>query len=161
MRTRKCQKKYKGCGQTKPLDQFAPYRARKKDGTPSSGFRHICLDCYRKYHRERWHNVTRHQPETMARHQMAKLQRIARNKAWLAAYFKQRQCVDCGERDLRVLEFDHRDPSDKFRGVSELLLKGHALKTLQAEIEKCDVICANCHRKRTATQQAWWVLDHV
>jgi hypothetical protein len=63
--------------------------------------------------------------------------------------------VACGEADPVVLEFDHRDPAEKAERVSRLVSIGCSLARLRAEIEKCDVRCANCHRRRTAQQQAW------
>jgi hypothetical protein len=57
-----------------------------------------------------------------------------------------RRCQRCGEPEPACLEFHHRDPAEKKRTVSELISYGHALETVRAEIEKCDVLCANCHR---------------
>jgi hypothetical protein len=55
-------------------------------------------------------------------------------------------CVDCGEHDPVVLDFDHRH--DKRGSVAALAYHcGEA--TLDREIAKCDVRCANCHRMRT------------
>ena len=56
-----------------------------------------------------------------------------------------RGCLRCGERDPRCLDFHHRDHTSKVAEVSRLI--GHKPATLDAEIAKCDVICANCHRK--------------
>jgi hypothetical protein len=71
--------------------------------------------------------------------------------------------MDCGEMDLVVLELDHREPADKdermkFRNGGNN--KGLGWTTipwdvLYAELAKCDVVCANCHRRRTALQQGW------
>jgi hypothetical protein len=58
-----------------------------------------------------------------------------------------RSCVDCGEGDPVVLDFDHR--ADKRGDVSKLAAWGVSIATLQREIAKCDVRCANCHRRRT------------
>lgn len=57
-------------------------------------------------------------------------------------------CIDCGETDKRCLDFHHRDPDTKDRNVSATWLTWGKERIL-AEIAKCDVICANCHRKRT------------
>lgn len=57
-------------------------------------------------------------------------------------------CTDCGIRyPTPVMDFDHRDPSTKRFNLSRSL--NRALKDVLAEIEKCDVVCANCHRLRT------------
>jgi L-lysine 2,3-aminomutase len=61
-------------------------------------------------------------------------------------------CVDCGNRDVRVLEFDHL--RDKRANVSELLARGHSVRALRDEIAKCEVVCRNCHRRRTWRRRA-------
>lgn len=57
-------------------------------------------------------------------------------------------CIDCGEPDIVVLEFDHR--GDKKWAIS--MMGNCSLKKLIFEMGKCDVRCANCHRKKTAKQ---------
>ena len=57
-------------------------------------------------------------------------------------------CVDCGERRLCVLDFDHVGGKDA--SVMVLAHSGYGLARLQSEIAKCEVRCANCHRRRTA-----------
>jgi hypothetical protein len=64
--------------------------------------------------------------------------------------------VDCGEADLRVLDFDHDDPADKRWNIARLLTLTHPWPKILAEIGKCSVRCANCHRRRTADAFAWW-----
>lgn len=62
-------------------------------------------------------------------------------------------CQDCGEVDPVVLEFDHRD--DKIMDVSTMI-GSRSWSVIQAEIAKCDVVCANCHRRRTAKRFGWY-----
>lgn len=70
-------------------------------------------------------------------------------RAWIKEYLKYHSCVDCGNSDLRVLEFDHRDPSQKKFAISRKVSDGVSIETLVKEVAKCDVRCANCHRIRT------------
>ena len=63
-------------------------------------------------------------------------------------------CMDCGEKDVVVLEFDHRDPKEKSGDISSL--RFGSTKQLKEELAKCDVVCANCHRKRTAKMFGSW-----
>jgi hypothetical protein len=67
-------------------------------------------------------------------------------------YLLRHPCIDCGEDDLIVLEFDHRDPSTKRMAVSSLL-RYSSWSLIEAEIAKCDVRCANCHRRKTARER--------
>jgi hypothetical protein len=59
-------------------------------------------------------------------------------------------CKDCGAKDLPLCcyDFHHRDPFTKVFDIADGLSRA-SLKRLQVEVEKCDLICANCHRIRT------------
>lgn len=74
----------------------------------------------------------------------------------LASYLREHPCVDCGETDLRVLEFDHDDPSQKLTEVTKLVATSMPWWRVEAEIAKCTVRCANCHRRRTVEQGGFW-----
>lgn len=67
-------------------------------------------------------------------------------------YLKNHPCISCGEKDILVLQFDHRDPSTKLYNISNLVSYALSELTLKTELDKCDVLCANCHSKRTAYQ---------
>ena len=132
------------CLETKAEDNFRwRYRVR---GIRTSW----CKPCYSAYERDKWKGSSdrRSSSKTM-RHQ-----RRDRNREFVWEYLRTHPCLDCGERDPIVLEFDHRDPSQKAAHVSDLI-KGNSLAVISLEIEKCDVVCANCHRKRTANQFGW------
>lgn len=84
------------------------------------------------------------------------LERKRRQSRWrfIKSYLATIPCHDCGESDPNVLDFHHVKGRKSFnlaRGVSA----GYALKTLVREIEKCQVLCANCHRRHTGKSQGW------
>jgi L-lysine 2,3-aminomutase len=66
---------------------------------------------------------------------------------------KTKSCVDCGETDPVVLDFDHT--GDKVMSIAHMLQKRLSWTTILAEMEKCEVRCANCHRRKTAKQLNW------
>ncbi len=76
-----------------------------------------------------------------------------RNRGYLIAYLRTHPCVDCGESDVALLEFDHQ--RDKLKTVSNLSWASVPVERLKAEIDKCEVRCANCHMRRTAQQFGW------
>jgi 5-methylcytosine-specific restriction endonuclease McrA len=78
---------------------------------------------------------------------------IERNKKFVADYLRDHPCVDCGEDDLVVLDFDHLDPTTKIKEISNLVYNTAGLSTIQVEIAKCEVVCANCHRRRTSKRR--------
>jgi hypothetical protein len=80
----------------------------------------------------------------------------AENREWLIGYLRDHPCVDCGTTDIRVLEFDHLEPGTKVLDVAVLARSGYSLDRVKAEIAKCVVRCANCHRIRTHEQRGWW-----
>lgn len=89
----------------------------------------------------------------------AELARISRvndeNKRRLYVYLSSRPCVDCGKADIRILEFDHVR-GKKIGNISRMLGEGCSWSTIEAEIAKCDVKCANCHRIREGEKRGWW-----
>jgi len=70
-------------------------------------------------------------------------------------YLLTHRCVDCGETDPIVLEFDHVQ-GVKVASVSEMVGQGYSLEKIQAEMEKCVVRCSNCHRRKTTQDRGWF-----
>ena len=71
----------------------------------------------------------------------------ARVAAQVQEYKMAHPCVDCGESDPIVLEFDHLPGLEKLR--SPIALAGGGITAVFAEIAKCEMVCANCHARRT------------
>lgn len=67
---------------------------------------------------------------------------------WLWAMKSCTPCTDCGQMwEPWQMQFDHRDPSQKTANVMSLIRAG--MPALEAELAKCDIVCANCHMTRT------------
>jgi len=81
---------------------------------------------------------------------------IKQNQQLIFDYYRENPCIDCGETNPVVLEFDHRDGVDKKGDISKLVARGLCWERIKEEIDKCDVRCANCHRIRTAKQFGWY-----
>jgi hypothetical protein len=75
-------------------------------------------------------------------------------KEYVYNYLLTHPCVSCGESNPIALEFHHRSGKDK--AVTEMVASGYPVDRIQAEIDKCDVLCANCHRKVTAQERGWF-----
>jgi hypothetical protein len=69
-------------------------------------------------------------------------------------YLGTHPCVDCGETDIVVLDFDHQ--GDKTEGISAMITAGKPWPLILAEIERCEVVCSNDHRRRTAKAFGWY-----
>lgn len=81
--------------------------------------------------------------------------RYVRNKRSLRAYLLKNPCVDCGQTDIRVLEFDHVH-GNKSASITNLLKNAAPWSSIEAEIAKCEVRCVNCHRIKTGERGGWW-----
>jgi hypothetical protein len=129
------------CGETKPVESFN-WR-RKERGQRDN----MCRPCWAAYKHEHYSaNKLRYITQAAASKQRLRVQRTA----WLLDYFASHPCCDCGESDPVVLDFDHR--RDKTFEIAESLTY-RKWEVILAEIEKCDVVCANCHRRRTAARR--------
>jgi hypothetical protein len=128
------------CQQTKALTEFN-VRRKSADGRQAS-----CRECNKAYHYANW---DRHMAQIRARTKRVRQQA----REFVVDYLRSHPCVDCGEADIVVLEFDHL--RDKEANVSEYVRMGQLSRAL-AEIEKCEVVCANCHRRRTSTRAGWY-----
>lgn len=80
---------------------------------------------------------------------------IRENRQKLIDYLLKHPCVDCGETDILVLQFDHVR-GKKCREVSCLVATGFSWAAIEREIEKCEVRCANDHLRRTAKTQKFF-----
>jgi hypothetical protein len=82
--------------------------------------------------------------------------RRARERAaqYVLDYLSTHRCVECGESDPVVLEFDHVR-GKKTLTISQMIRDRYSLDNIQKEIDKCDVLCANCHREKTRKQLGW------
>lgn len=131
------------CGIEQPLSCYNRRRAAH-DGLQSR-----CRSCS-----QQWYRANSEAHRVNVRRNSAAM--IARNKALLAAYLLEHPCVDCGERDVRCLELDHRVDSGKLTEVGRLLGNAVSWSRILAEIDKCDVRCANCHRRVTVERGGYW-----
>jgi len=138
-------KKCARCKQSKLLREFP---LRRRNGYSRNAY---CFPCKLAYQRENYHKYSENHQRLV--HRNSKRYR-SRNRELITAYLLAHPCVDCGESDLRVLEFDHVRP-DKVSSVSRLAAQAVRWERVLAEMEKCEVRCANCHRRKTAKQFGW------
>lgn len=135
------------CGLSKPVYAF-PFRDVR------GGIRaYYCRQCQAEYRREHYET---NRPDYMTRAMTEAKLKKQDTLLLIFEYLRSHPCVDCGEADIRVLEFDHVDGSDKATEVSKMVGR-RSWTAIRCEIAKCEVRCANCHRKRTAHQQKWKV----
>ena len=110
-----------------------------------------CRSCHNAHKRSAY---GRNRSREIARTAARRLRLISENAPRLHEYLTGHPCVDCGESDPVVLEFDHL--RDKRCDVTQLLWSGFLWSEIELEIAKCEVRCANCHRRRTARQRDFY-----
>ncbi|HSH21677.1 MAG TPA: hypothetical protein VK992_03550 [Candidatus Caenarcaniphilales bacterium] len=103
-----------------------------------------CRSCRAAYKQEHY---TLHRRRYIEGAQRRKRAAVAERAAYLIAFFEAHPCADCGENDPLVLEFDHLEC--KSFSISKGL-RDRSWSAVLEEMQKCDVVCANCHRRRTA-----------
>ena len=125
------------CKEKKPLDTFF----KKKDRRASS----YCKPCQLEYVREHYRRTKG--AYNARRYVLAETYK-ERNRRLVFAHLTENPCVDCAERDILVLDFDHVQGA-KLSSISRMINDCVSVGKLRIEIEKCEVRCANCHRRKT------------
>ena len=122
------------CKEEKALTEFSMRRVDK--------YSSWCKVCHNEYNKERYKSIPGEKERLLLSNK--------KRKAFLTDYIRKAKdvpCADCGGRFPSVcMDFDHI--RDKNYTIAQHK-HSWGLKTLQAEIDKCDVVCANCHRIRT------------
>lgn len=137
----------KNCGSCSTLkDESEFYKnSHKKDGLQTH-----CKECNTKWVRKRYLNNKEYYDN---KNKEARI----RNKKFMYNYLLSHPCVDCGEKNPCVLEFDHQN--DKRMTISKMVTILCSISSIVKEIKKCKVRCANCHRKKTAKDNNWFKLS--
>lgn len=132
------------CKQDLPLSSFSNNK-RLKDGLART-----CRKCRSEDNKRLYRKSER--PKILQR-ACARKRRLV-NRKWVYDYLLAHPCEYCGESDPACLEFDHIDPSTKEYNVSRMAHT--SMELLLKEMAKCRILCANCHRKRTARDHKWY-----
>lgn len=138
-------KKCNKCGLEKDTSEFRP-NSRKKDGLQA-----YCRICDKAFQAE-WYLKNKEKCIKKSKERNRKYEK--EGKDFVIDYLKSHPCVDCGEKDIIVLEFDHL--ADKESTISQMIRDKCSIEKIQKEIDKCEVRCANCHKRRTAKQFNWY-----
>jgi len=117
------------------------------------------------YHSEEYKEHQRiYQREWHQRHREKRLALMYERKDSINKYIQevksQMCCVDCGQQHPATLHFHHLNPEDKKFNISGAGYYGISLKKVKAEIEKCIVLCANCHAIRHYNERTEEQADH-
>ncbi len=104
----------------------------------------VCREC-QVIDRKEWYDA--HADEVKQRSRINRIKAREEAERFVYEYLSDAVCADCGEYDFSVLTFDHVR-GKKRKSISEMANNGFPIDTIRAEIEKCDVVCFNCHMRR-------------
>lgn len=111
-----------------------------------------CRNCQSGLHKD-YYGRNKTGRKEQIRKRSAKYKKLARD--YVLEYLDNHPCVDCGNPDRVVLEFDHVR-GKKFMEVSKMVNQGYLINQIIQEINKCEVRCANCHKTVTAKRGGWY-----
>jgi len=109
---------------------------------------------HQKEYQQDWYrrNKDKHKKQVAIRNKRMRLEM----QRWVLEYLATHPCVDCGEDDPIMLEFDHVRGRKRDSVCGLIKRRISSLEPLKAEVAKCEVRCANCHRRRTVKKLKWF-----
>lgn len=133
MKTKKCCK----CKIDKDLKHFSINKSKK------DGFNPSCRDCHNKYTKQHYLNNKEYYKKK------AKQSSKENNglKDWYFGLKKTLKCEKCEENHPACLDFHHIDNNSKLMTVAQMYQLNFTKEKIIEEIDKCTVLCSNCHRK--------------
>ena len=134
MKTKYCPR----CTVPQPIEFFNKNSAKK------DGYQNYCRVHQGEYDREYYRKNWRRRDNV----RKSAKKHLQRNREYAFNYLSNYFCIDCGEDDPIVLQFDHQDK--KHKNIADMVRQGNSIDKIEKEIEKCDVRCANCHARKTA-----------
>ena len=126
----------KTCSKCKKLlgyEHFYPNKTKK------DGYQYSCIECISAYKKLNYEKTKQKQKNRVATNKTI-------HKKWFKSIKDNLCCQNCGFSNPLALDFHHRDKKQKYKEVSKLVCDGYSKKVILSEIEKCDILCANCHR---------------
>jgi hypothetical protein len=138
------------CKLDKPLSEY------NKNGKRGLGI--WCKTCFSEYHRERYKDSGDGLKKRLKSQQKS---RRAVQEQKIVNYLKDNPCVKCGEANILKLDFDHIKQSEKEFEIMWAIMNTWGWDRIESEIKKCQILCANCHRVKTATEVKSWKLKYL
>lgn len=135
------------CNVEQPIENFHKNNTRKDKHAAH------CRAC-RNFYAKVWYGYNKEIQQERIRKSPTRLNNKKASRNLVMQTLLNNPCKDCGETDPIVLEFDHI--GEKKYNVATICNGKYSTKTVQEEINKCEVVCANCHRRRTSKRGQFW-----
>lgn len=137
-------KKCTSCKEDKELSEFNKNKIKK------DGLNNICRKCSNKRSKKYYNEKGEEHKKNVAKRNHKYRDTI---RQFILDKLKVSECKDCGNNDIRVLEFDHLPEFKKEYNISDMLKSSLSINLIEIEMNKCDIVCANCHRIRSIIRQ--------
>ena len=138
----------KSCSKCKLAKPSSAFSLKNKERETLNAY---CKECSNEYHKGHY---MRNKSYYSAKRKFNNDRVTSATRKLLAQYLASHPCVDCGETDLIMLEFDHVR-GIKSNNIATMLRNAKKWEAIESEIQKCEVRCSNCHKRRTAQQLGW------
>jgi len=90
--------------------------------------------------RRRWYAENKESEKTHIKRRKLEIRK------WFWEYKARLKCIKCGEDHVSTIDFHHQI-GKKEQAISKMVTDGYSIGKILTELEKCEVLCANCHRK--------------
>lgn len=128
----------KKCSKCKQELEFSQFRWRNK----AKGVLHSqCKNCEKQVDKIRYKNSFTRQNSVLTRAEQQK-----ENNLFIVNTLKAKGCAKCGEKRLYLMDFHHVNSEDKVNTIAHMT-KSASKETLLNELDKCIILCSNCHRE--------------
>lgn len=119
-----------------------------------------CRQCNKEY-QQKWYENNKELQNKRARESTKRARH--KKREYVYGILLNSKCSVCSETDPIVLQFDHLDPSSKVDRVSKMIFSTkYKIEDIKREIDKCQILCANCHARKTAKDFNWYAgLEHL
>lgn len=144
MKTKKCTQ----CQEDKPLNLFYYENYRNK-------YRANCKACMLKYRKNKYKTDPKFRQRLLDHTSVYQKKVRTEYTTKVLKILKERGCIDCGNHDPIILEFDHVRGT-KTKSISRMTSEKFKWDIIELEIKKCEVRCANCHRRKTAKERNYY-----
>lgn len=134
------------CDEEKVLEDFYFNKSKNQ-------YDYWCKDCQREYRRGHYRKNKQYYVDKASKYSTENYFDV--NTAKIRELFESSGCTDCDITDWRVLEFDHVPGQDKLGNISTMA-RNYPWVKVQAEIDKCEIVCKNCHALRTYERSGSW-----
>lgn len=127
------------CDKDLPIENFSRNKTKKR------GYNYSCKSCQKEY-------KDNHYRQNKSIYYDKNKKQKEKYRQLINDYKTDRGCSECGDNHPAILEFHHRDSVEKDFTIADAV-RLHGIKKILKEIEKCDVLCSNCHKKLHWTER--------